>query len=65
MEIIMNIDKVSQEFRTLIEGECFYDGKELFMKVSHYKAFNFDEGELVDYGEHDIVQYVISKLLIG
>ena len=65
MEIIINIDKVSQEFRTLVAGECFYDGDELFMKVNHYSAFNFNECEVRDYDEHDIVSWVRSKLLIG
>lgn len=65
MEIIMNVDKVTQDFRVIIIGECFYYDDELFMKINNKSAFNFATNTVNDFGEYDRVHWILTKLLVG
>ena len=66
MEIIMNVDKITQEFRTVIAGECFYhDDDELFMKINNNQAFSFETDSIKNFSEYDRVKWVKTKLLVG
>lgn len=65
MEIIMNLNKVTQEFRVIIAGECFYYEDDLFMKISNSQAFNFETNSVEIFAEYDLVQWVKTKLIVG
>lgn len=65
MEIIMNVDKVTEDFLTIIAGECFYWDDKLFMKISNSQAFNFETGSAENFTAHERVQWVKTKLLVG
>lgn len=65
MEIIMNVDKVTEDFLTIIVGECFYWDDKLFMKISNSQAFNFETDSAENFAAYDRVQWVKTKLLVG
>lgn len=65
MEIIMNLNKVTQEFRIIIAGECFYYDGELFMKINTKQAFNFETDSITNFDEYDRVEWVKTKLIVG
>ena len=65
MEIIMNLSKVTQEFRVIIAGECLYYDSELFMKINTKQAFNFETDSITNFDEYDRVEWVKTKLIVG
>lgn len=65
MEIIMNLNKVTQEFRVIIAGECFYYEDDLFMKIDVDQAFNFETNSINRFDEYDCVEWVKAKLIVG
>ena len=65
MEIIINVDKITEEFRTVIAGECFYHDDELFMKINNNQAFSFETDSIKNFSEYDRVKWVKTKLLVG